>query len=91
MKWLEKLLAKWGTKLFTKKLDKMASKKNSNNTTVVGIAGVVTILAAAAKAWFDGDPETVVNFGILIPSLITSIGLIFAKDSDATHSDNPTK
>jgi len=89
-KWIKKILTKWGLNILTKKVDKMASKSKGKNTTIAGIAGIITLLASAAKAWFDGDPSTVVDFGILIPALIMAIGLLFSKDANATHSGNPT-
>ncbi len=89
-KWINGILTSWGIKIASKKLNKMATKKNSNNTTILGVAAIVTMLAAAAKVWFDGDPSTVVDFGILIPALMTALIGIFGKDSNASHSAKPT-
>lgn len=56
--------------------------KGSWKTTAAGLAGVVGIVAMALQAHFDGDPATVAEWGIVIPTVISQIGLLFARDND---------
>ncbi len=50
-------------------------------TTIFGAGGLLTTLAVIASALFDGDPDTVVNWAIIIPSISTSVALLFARDN----------
>lgn len=56
----------------------------SKNLTVLGIIMIVQALAGAALAVFDGDPATSVNFGLLVPEIVTGVGMILAKGAQNT-------
>lgn len=53
-------------------------------TSLSGIAGIVGILATALSAALDGNPATDPQWGIVIPSIITAGGLLFARDNNVT-------
>jgi hypothetical protein len=56
----------------------------SKNLTILGIAMIAQALASAATALFDGDPATVIDFGLLANALIAGVGLILAKGAQTT-------
>ena len=56
----------------------------TRNLTVLGIIMIVQSLATAATALFDGDPATVIDYSLLINSVIAGIGLILAKGASTT-------
>lgn len=53
-------------------------------TTAAGISGIVGLLATALAAQFDSDPATVANWPVVIPAIITSAGLLFARDNNVS-------
>lgn len=93
MKWIKNILTGWGIKLANKKINKMAKTK-SPNTTAAGIGTVLTVVGAGLIAFFDGDPETNIDFTLIVITIvgfIQALGFLKSKDADATHSGNPTK
>ena len=56
----------------------------SKNLTVLGVIMIVQALAAAASAFFDGNPATNVDFGTLINAIVAGVGLILAKGAQTT-------
>ena len=54
--------------------------KDSKNTTIAAIAGLVVLAANAATAMYDGDPATVVDWSATAVAAIALAGLLFAKD-----------
>lgn len=53
-------------------------------TTLAGIAGIIGMLSTAVSAMLDGNPATVPQWEIVIPAVITSAGLLFARDNNVT-------
>jgi len=51
------------------------------NTTVLGIAAILTAVGSLLTAMFDSDPATVADWGTCAAAVIAGVGLIFAKDS----------
>lgn len=90
-KWFKNLFTNWGLKILSKKVNKMASKKKSVNTTGAAIAMIVIAVGTVAYALLDGDPSTEVDFKWLSAELIAAWGFFKAKDANATHSNNPTE
>ena len=62
----------------------MTGIATTRNLTVLGIAMIVQSLATAATFYFDGDPDTVVDFAGLINAVIVGIGMILAKGASTT-------
>jgi len=56
-------------------------------TTVFGIMTILAAVGLAGKAYFDGDPETVVNYEVLIAGVTAGFGLIFARDNNKSSED----
>lgn len=53
-------------------------------TTAAGIAGILGMLGTAVSAMLDGNPATDPQWSIVIPAIITSAGLLFARDNNVT-------
>lgn len=53
-------------------------------TTLSGIAGIVGLLGSALAAQFDADPTTVAQWAVVIPAVIASAGLLFARDNNVS-------
>ena len=53
-------------------------------TTFAGIGAILVAVGAAATAYFDTDPTTVVDFGVLVAAILAGIGLISARDNGVT-------
>lgn len=53
-------------------------------TTLSGVAGILGLLGTALAAQFDNDPNTVAQWSVVIPAIITSAGLLFARDNNVT-------
>lgn len=53
-------------------------------TTAAGIAGILGMLGTAVSAMLDGNPATDPQWSIVIPAVITSAGLLFARDANVT-------
>lgn len=51
-------------------------------TTTAGIAGIIAIIASAVSAALDGDPGTTVDWNTVIVAVVTSVGLLCARDND---------
>ncbi len=56
-------------------------KPTDFKTTALGIATILTVLSAAAVAFFDGDPATNFDIATVIAGVTAGFGLIFAKDA----------
>ena len=52
------------------------------NTTVLGVAAILTAVGSLLTAMFDADPSTVADWGATAAAVIAGIGLIFAKDAE---------
>jgi len=53
----------------------------NKNTTVLGIAAILSALCALLTALFDGDPATSPDYTSAIAAAVAGLGLIFAKDA----------
>jgi hypothetical protein len=62
----------------------------SKNLTILGVAFILGALATAAKAVFDGDPSTVVDFAAVAKDCIAGVGFILAKGAQNTGGTVPT-
>jgi len=51
------------------------------NTTVLGVAAILTAVGSLLTAMFDADPATVADWGSAAAAVIAGVGLIFAKDA----------
>lgn len=49
-----------------------------------GVGGLITVIAAACSALFDGKPETNPDWTSVIGSVSVAIGLLFARDNKVT-------
>lgn len=57
--------------------------KNKNwKTTVAGLGAIMVAVGVAMQAHFDGNPETIVQWEILITAVFAGVGLLFARDGD---------
>ncbi len=56
-------------------------------TTVTGILTILVAVAAAGKAFFDGDPSTVPNWEAVIAAVIAGVGLISARDNKVSSEE----
>ena len=57
--------------------------KNKNwKTTVAGLGAIMVAVGVAMQAHFDGNPETTVQWEILITAVCAGVGLLFARDGD---------
>lgn len=84
--WLKKKIM---YRVIDKEVKKLADKTpRSWRTTLTGLGGFLTVLGATLQAVFDGDPATNVNWSITLPALLTSAGLIFARDQKAHDLGN---
>lgn len=55
--------------------------RQNRNTTVLGIAAVLTAVGGLLTALFDGDAATNPDYTVAVAAVLSGIGLIFAKDS----------
>lgn len=53
-------------------------------TTAAGTGSVLLALGMFLTSSFDNDPSTMPNWAIIVPAIISGIGLIFAKDHNVT-------
>lgn len=65
--------------------------KKSWKTTLAGIAGVVGLIGSALAAQFDGNPETVAQWEVVIPAALAAFGLLFARDNNVSSEDAGAK
>lgn len=56
-------------------------------TSLFGKGGIVAIIVGVVSKLLDGDPATVVDWGIVIPALITSIALLFTRDDNVSSEE----
>jgi hypothetical protein len=59
-------------------------------TTLLGLAGLLTATGAALTAQFDGDPATIVNWNGLLMAIslaFTAFGLFRARDANKSTED----
>lgn len=61
----------------------------TKNLTVLGILAILSALAAAGTAIFDGDPATKPDLEILFKDIIVGVGLILAKGASNTGGSVP--
>lgn len=55
-------------------------------TTLFGMGGLITVLAAAASALLDGKPETNPDWPSVMAAAAACIGLLFARDNKVTSA-----
>lgn len=60
-------------------------------TTLAGIGTILVPLGAALTAQFDGDPNTVANWGLVVTVAIGAIGLMLARDNDVSSEQAGAK
>lgn len=65
--------------------------KGSWKTTVAGVGGILAIVGNVLSALFDGNPATNPDWSIVIPSIVTSVGLLFARDNKVTSEEAGAK
>ena len=65
--------------------------KNSWRTSVDCIAAILTAVCAAAPAYLDGNPATVVDIGVTIAAIMAGIGLIAARDNKVSSESAGAK
>lgn len=53
----------------------------NRNTTVLGIAAILTAVGGILTAMFDGDATTVPDWSTAAAAIISGAGLIFARDA----------
>lgn len=73
------------------KLIRQQTLKTNWKTTVAGILQFLGIAAVEFGYLLDLDPLTVPNWSLIVGSLITLIGLLFARDADVTSEDSGLK
>jgi len=60
-------------------------------TTLFGVGGIVTVVAAACNALFDGNPATNPDWTSVIASISACVGLLFARDNVVTSEQSGAK
>lgn len=58
---------------------------------IFAVGAIFTIVGDVAKAIFDNDPATVVNWDIQIPAFLTAIGLLLARNNTTTSEQAGAK
>ena len=53
----------------------------NRNTTVAGIIAAGIAILTGIKAAIDNDPATVPDYGTIVATITTAIGLLFASDA----------
>lgn len=53
-------------------------------TSLAGLGAVLGAVGVALKAHYDGDPNTIPDWGLVLPAVIAGFGLIFARDNNVT-------
>jgi len=71
-----------------KRKNKMSA---SWRTTLFGVGGIVTVVAAACNALFDGNPATNPDWTSVIASISACVGLLFARDNVVTSEQSGAK
>ena len=54
----------------------------NRNTTIAGVITAAVAILTGIKAAIDSDPATIPDYGLIIASITTACGLIFAKDGN---------
>ena len=57
-------------------------------TTVAGIAAILTALGTAAQPLLDGDPLTNPDWGVMMAAIMAGVGLIFARTDSQSVKEN---
>jgi len=65
--------------------------QKSWKTTVAGILAALVLVAGQAQALLDDDPETVVNWNIVVGAIVTAVGLLMARDNNVTSEESGAK
>lgn len=61
--------------------------KNKNwKTTLAGLGAILISVGVAMQSHFDGNPETVVNWEVVLASLVAGVGLLYARDGDKSSA-----
>lgn len=60
-------------------------------TSLNGFGVILAAVGAAMIAAFDGNPETVVDWNVVVLAVLTGIGLIKARDWDKTSKQSGAK
>lgn len=53
----------------------------NRNTTMLGIASILTAAGGLLTALFDGDPSTLPDYSTAVAAVLAGVGLIMAKDA----------
>lgn len=61
--------------------------KSSWKTSATGISAIVIIIAGAVQLLIDGNPSTNPDWNSVVAGLVSSFGLIFARDNKVTSED----
>jgi len=65
--------------------------KGSWRTTALGVSTILVALGNAAIAWLDGNPNTNVDFAVLVAAITSGAGLIMARDNKVSSEDAGAK
>jgi len=60
-------------------------------TSLSGIAGILGMLGTAVSAALDNNPATDPQWGIVVPAVVTALGLLFARDANVTSEQQGAK
>jgi len=60
-------------------------------TTTAGVLGALGLILPAIAAAIDGDPATDPNWGVVVPSAIAALGLLFARDNKVSSENAGAK
>lgn len=60
----------------------------SVKTTIFGTGGFLVLAANVVSMIFDDNPSTNPDWSVIIPLAISNIGLLFAKDFNASHTSD---
>jgi hypothetical protein len=77
-------LANQARKVYSQAKDNNFMPTKSLKTTLFGSGGFIVLAANVASMLFDGDPNTNPDWSVIIPLAISNLGLLFAKDFNAT-------
>lgn len=65
----------------------LAKAAKNKQTTAGAILAVLALAAVQAQYQWDGDPETVAQWGLLIPAVMAAIAFFFAADASKATPD----
>lgn len=63
----------------------------SKNTTVLGIGALLVLAGSVITSLFDGDPNTAVDWTLVIPGVMTAVSSIFARDANKSSEASGAK